>query len=102
METEKDHMELGDLIRPGAVIPTFAARSKKQVLQELAGEPESALALVRKHLRPVAAPDAKRLDQLVADLDSNDFAKRQAAGDELEKLAELAEQTDTSEVCRRR
>ena len=29
-------MELGDLITPEAVIPTFAARSKKQVLQDLA------------------------------------------------------------------
>ena len=29
-------MELGDLIMPEAVIPTFAARSKKQVLQDLA------------------------------------------------------------------
>ena len=29
-------MELGDLIMPEAVIPTFAARNKKQVLQDLA------------------------------------------------------------------
>src|SRR5215510_5182903 len=29
-------MELGDLIKPEAVIPTLAARSKKQVLQDLA------------------------------------------------------------------
>jgi PTS system nitrogen regulatory IIA component len=29
-------MELGDLIIPEAVIPTFAARNKKQVLQDLA------------------------------------------------------------------
>jgi nitrogen PTS system EIIA component len=36
MEIEKGHMELGDLIMPEAVIPTFAARSKKQVLQDLA------------------------------------------------------------------
>ncbi len=36
MEIEKGHMELGDLIMPEAVIPTFAARNKKQVLQDLA------------------------------------------------------------------
>jgi PTS system nitrogen regulatory IIA component len=36
MEVEKDHMELGDLISPEAVIPALAARYKKQVLQELA------------------------------------------------------------------
>jgi PTS system nitrogen regulatory IIA component len=36
MEIEKGHMELGDLITPEAVIPTFAAKSKKQVLQDLA------------------------------------------------------------------
>jgi hypothetical protein len=67
------------------------ARQAWKALQEMAAEPESTLAFVRKQLRPVTAPDGKRLDQLVADLDSNDFAKRQAAGDELEKLAELAE-----------
>lgn len=36
MEEEKGHMELGDLITPEAVIPSLAARSKKQVLQDLA------------------------------------------------------------------
>lgn len=33
---EKGHMELGDLITPEAVIPTLTAKSKKQVLQDLA------------------------------------------------------------------
>jgi len=44
MEVEKDHMELGDLITPEAVIPTLAARYKKQVLQDLA---ERAAALTK-------------------------------------------------------
>jgi PTS system nitrogen regulatory IIA component len=44
MEIEKDHMELGDLITPEAVIPTLAARYKKQVLQDLA---ERAAALTK-------------------------------------------------------
>jgi len=43
-------MELGDLIMPEAVIPTFAARSKKQVLQDLA---EHAATLTRLGARDV-------------------------------------------------
>lgn len=43
-EVEKDHMELGDLITPEAIIPTLAARYKKQVLQDLA---ERAAALTK-------------------------------------------------------
>jgi PTS system nitrogen regulatory IIA component len=35
MEEEKGHMELGDLITPEAVIPSLAAKTKKQVLQVL-------------------------------------------------------------------
>jgi nitrogen PTS system EIIA component len=50
METEKGHMELGDLIMPEAVIPTFAARNKKQVLQDLA---EHAATLTRLGARDI-------------------------------------------------
>jgi nitrogen PTS system EIIA component len=50
MEIEKRHMELGDLIKPEAVIPTLAARNKKQVLQDLA---EQAAALTKLNARDI-------------------------------------------------
>ena len=42
-------------------------------------------------LRPVPVPDAQRVAQLIADLDSKQFAVRQKAEDELEKLGELVD-----------
>jgi WD40 repeat protein len=41
-------------------------------------------------LQPIAAPDKERVAALVADLDSEQFAVRQAAEAQLEKLGELA------------
>src|SRR5262249_43685453 len=44
-------------------------------------------------LRPVVAPDRKRLAGLLADLDSDDFDTRHKAYQELEKLGPTAEPT---------
>jgi dipeptidyl aminopeptidase/acylaminoacyl peptidase len=49
------------------------------------------VAFLADHLRPVAAADPALLGRLVADLDSEVFAKRQEAERELGKLEELAE-----------
>jgi WD40 repeat protein len=53
--------------------------------------PQRSVPFLRERLRPVAAPAPERLQQLVADLDSNQFAVRQNAWQELEQLRELAE-----------
>jgi WD40 repeat protein len=56
----------------------------------LAADPARAAALVRERLRPVAAPEEKRLAKLIADLDADVFAVRAQARKELEGLGELA------------
>lgn len=56
----------------------------------LTTDPTDALPYLQEKLKPVAV-DPKRLDALIADLDSNVFAKRQKAIAELEEMSELAE-----------
>jgi WD40 repeat protein len=61
-----------------------------QAIQELAGSPKAALALFRERLRPAVPADAKKLAEWIAGLDSTEFAVREQAARELEKLGELA------------
>jgi len=67
-----------------------AARAHQAVLR-LVGAPGQAVPLLRAQLRPVPAPDADKIARLLDDLDSKEFAVRQKASDELEKLGDLAE-----------
>jgi hypothetical protein len=57
----------------------------------LAAAPEQAVPLLRERLRRAAAVDARRVERLVADLDADDFAARESATRELEKLGQRAE-----------
>jgi RNA polymerase sigma factor (sigma-70 family) len=50
---------------------------------------EDAVALLCQRLRPVKGPDAKRVIQLLTDLESRSFAVRNQATAELEKLGDL-------------
>lgn len=80
-----------------------------QSIWQLAGTPKQSLPFLQKRLRPVPVPDAKRISQLLADLDSEDFKVRTTAHEELEKLGETAaaalrataEKTPSAEVGRR-
>jgi WD40 repeat protein len=67
-----------------------AARAFRAICK-LTASPAEAVALLKKHLQSIAAPDANRQEQWITDLDSETFAKRDAAMKELAKLAELAE-----------
>ena len=67
-----------------------AARAFRAICK-LTASPAEAVALLEKHLQSIAAPDANRQEQWITDLDSETFAKRDAAMKELAKLAELAE-----------
>jgi RNA polymerase sigma factor (sigma-70 family) len=60
---------------------------------KLAGSPEQAKMLIAKNLHASAQVDAKRVTQLIRDLDSDDFDTRDKASAELEKLGEAAEPT---------
>jgi RNA polymerase sigma factor (sigma-70 family) len=58
----------------------------------LQADPTRAIPFLTKHLQPkVERPDADKLKQLIADLDSEQFKKREAANKELERLGPLAE-----------
>jgi WD40 repeat protein len=61
-----------------------------QAIHTLALAPPASVPFLANRLSPIAAPDAKELARLLADLDSNQFAVRQKAADDLEKLGELA------------
>jgi RNA polymerase sigma factor (sigma-70 family) len=67
-----------------------AARGYQAVRQLTAGSGQT-VAFLKQRLRPVAAPDARRLERLITDLKSDRFGVRQRAVAELEKLGDLAE-----------
>jgi hypothetical protein len=67
------------------------ARKAHRAIFTLAGSPKQSLPFLKEHLHPAAAVDPKRVDKLLADLNSEQFAVREKAQPELEKLADLTE-----------
>ncbi len=65
-----------------------AARAYAAV-RRLAGDPARAVPLLAARLRPVAAADAGRVAALIADLDGDRFAAREAASQELAGLGDV-------------
>jgi WD40 repeat protein len=68
---------------------TDAAAAYEAIL-DLSAAPQSALTLLNRQLRPVAAPDAQQLARWLADLDAPSFAAREHASAELAKLGDRA------------
>jgi RNA polymerase sigma factor (sigma-70 family) len=64
-----------------------AARAFRAV-QRLAAAPAHAVPFLARRLRPAEPADSKRVARLIADLDSDQFRVREAAGAELEQLGE--------------
>jgi WD40 repeat protein len=62
-----------------------------EALRQLSAAPRSTVPLLREQVRPEAPVAAKRLTQLLDELEDNRFAVRKKATEELEKLAEQAE-----------
>jgi hypothetical protein len=60
-------------------------------LARLADVPEQATALLRDRLRAARAVPAEELRRLIADLDADEFARREAATNRLTELGELAD-----------
>jgi hypothetical protein len=56
----------------------------------LAAAPAQSVPLLRERLRPAAPIDGKRVERLIADLDADEFAAREAASRELEALGQRA------------
>ena len=65
-------------------------------MRRLSHSPAEAVAFLRKRLAPVLAPDGKRVQALLADLDSDVLATRDRASAELAKLSDAA-----AEACRK-
>lgn len=61
-----------------------------RAVHRLAASPTSAVGLLRERIKPIAAPDEKRIARLVIELDSDDFSTRQKAAAELDALGDLA------------
>jgi WD40 repeat protein len=66
------------------------ARAHQAVWRMVAAQ-EQALSCLGGRLRPAPSASPKRIAGLIADLDNDDFAVRTRAGQELEKLREVAE-----------
>ncbi len=67
------------------------ARKAHAAIWALVAAPQQAVPLLRDRLRPVPAVPADKLKQLLADLDSNQFARREAASRQLADLEAMAE-----------
>jgi len=65
------------------------AKAAYQAIAALAAAPGQAVPFLGEKLKPAAAPGPKLVAQLIADLDSKNFAARQKATAALENLAEL-------------
>jgi hypothetical protein len=66
-----------------------AARAYREI-GTLTAAPDQAISLVRERLRPASEANGQQVARLIADLDSNQFAVRQKAREELENLGEQA------------
>ncbi|MBI1916456.1 MAG: WD40 repeat domain-containing protein [Planctomycetes bacterium] len=67
-----------------------AAKAYQAVLS-LGGQPNVAVPLLKEKLQPAVAVDVKKIERLIADLDSDKFKVWQGAAQELEKLGDGAE-----------
>jgi WD40 repeat protein len=68
-----------------------SARDGYQAMARLAAVPGPAVDFLRRRLEPARPADARVVARLLGELDSNEFAVRRRAAEELEKLADLAE-----------
>jgi len=66
-----------------------AAKAYEAILA-LAGAPAAAVAFLKDHVNPAATADPERVQSLIADLDSDQFALRKKATTELERIGEAA------------
>jgi hypothetical protein len=63
-----------------------------QALGRLAAAPRAAMPFIDKRLKSMGAGEEQRIARLIAELDSDEFARRELAMEELEKLGRRAEE----------
>jgi phage FluMu protein gp41 len=79
-----------DLDRAWDVLAQPNAATAYDALIVFASNPDGAMELLRKRLRAAPPLDAAILDRIVADLESEKFATRERAANDLEKLCRTA------------
>ena len=77
------------------------ARRAVRAVWDLAARPQQAVPFLRKQFRPVGQVDGEHLARLARDLDSDRFATRRKAADELQKAEDLAEPALRQELARK-
>jgi len=71
-----------------------------QAMGTLLAVPKQAVPYLCSHLRPVKPADARQVTRLLAELDSDDFSRREQAGRTLEGLGESAEPMVRNKLAR--
>jgi hypothetical protein len=64
-----------------------------QAIWDLVASPQQSVALLRQRIKPAQPLDAKHVERLIRDLDSEDFQTRTKTTEELEKNIDLVEST---------
>jgi RNA polymerase sigma factor (sigma-70 family) len=93
LDSKKQRLSNDKLERCWIALAGEDAADAFQAIRRLVAAPEQTLPFFRQHLKPVPAPDLKRVRQLVKMLDSDDFSTRQKATEELESQADVASST---------
>jgi uncharacterized protein (TIGR03067 family) len=70
---------------------SFNAGEAHGALWAMAGRSRDSVPFLKQRLSPVPVPDDRRIEQLIAELNDDQFAKRQKALRALEEIAEVAE-----------
>jgi WD40 repeat protein len=83
-------LSAADLNACWAALAGYDASCAYQAMRKLTASPEEALPYLRERLRPVRPVPAKRLADLITDLDSDRFRTREDAMRELQQLGEQA------------
>ncbi|MGH7222403.1 MAG: WD40 repeat domain-containing protein, partial [Gemmataceae bacterium] len=93
LEARPRHLSNDELQRCWTALAGEDAAKAFQAIRRLAAAPKHTLPFLRQHLKPVPAPDLKRVRQLVDMLDSADFPTRKKSAEDLEKRADGAAST---------
>ncbi len=90
-KTPATHPTVQDLNRLWDDLRSDDAPTAYKAVLALLGAPEQAAALLKERVPPAPKPDARRVKDLIAKLDDNDFAVREAASRALAALGEAVE-----------